>query len=94
MRKMFLEFCLLQNDANETGGKVKVGNDAGRIILDEPLSLLCDVVASGAVDDSFVGVHRVVGALVFLREVFAFVSRLVTVDEDCHDSKQQEDDQQ
>lgn len=62
--------------------------------LNEPLSLLGDVVTGGRVDDGFVGVQGVVSALVFLRQVFALVARLVAVDEDGHDGEQQKDDQQ
>lgn len=62
--------------------------------LDEPLSLLCDVVARGAMNNSLVGIHRIVSAFVFLREILAFMSRLVTVNKNGHENKQQEDDKQ
>jgi hypothetical protein len=82
---------LLSNDVEE---RRREGRLVGRIFLDEPLPLLGDVMAGGSVDDSLVGVHRIIRSLILLRQILAFVSRLVTVDENGHDNQQQQDDEQ
>jgi hypothetical protein len=62
--------------------------------LNEPLLLLGDVMSGGAVDNSLVGIHRIVRAFVFLREIFALVTRLMSIDENCHENEKQENDEQ
>lgn len=70
----------------------KVGNSEEG--LDEPFLLLCNVMAGGWVDNCVVWVHGVVRSLVFLCQIFALMTRLVSVDQNGHDDQQQENDQQ